>query len=152
VHDSNTMVDVFGLLNEFEIAGYGSVLHAKDGLSAHELLQNAWLRNNGVVKGRMSSIAKTNPAMALQENMMHKTISKLQAKYGLHNPNILKSQTAIQNINRNTAITRRGIYENLVKNRGWDPSNAKDFATKKALELREEAINFAKKNNLIKCN
>jgi NADPH-dependent curcumin reductase CurA len=118
VHDSNTMVDVFGLLNEFEIAGYGSALHAKDGLSAHELLQNAWLRNNGVVKGRMSSIAKTNPAMALQENMMHKTISKLQAKYGLHNPNILKSQTAIQNINRNTAITRRGIYEDLVKNRG----------------------------------
>lgn len=96
----------------------------------------------------MSGIARTNPAVALQENMMHKTISKLQAKYGLHNPNVLKAQTAIQNINRNT----RGIYEDLVKNRGWEPSNARDFANKKALELREEAINFAKKNNLIKCN
>lgn len=66
--------------------------------------------------------------------------------------NYFKSQTAIQNINRNTAIIRRGIYEDLVKNRGWEPSNARDFAYKKALELREEAINFAKKNNLIKCN
>lgn len=100
----------------------------------------------------MSGIARTNPAVALQENMMHKTISKLQAKYGLHNPNVLKAQTAIQNINRNTSISRRGIYEDLVKKRGWEPSNARDFANKKALELREEAINFAKKNNLIKCN
>ena len=66
--------------------------------------------------------------------------------------NYFKSQTAIQNINRNTAIIRRGIYEDLVKKRGWEPSNARDFANKKALELREEAINFAKMNNLIKCN
>ena len=40
--DSNSEVDLFGLLNEFAIAGYGSVLHAKDGLSAHELIQNAY--------------------------------------------------------------------------------------------------------------
>ncbi|WP_218658403.1 hypothetical protein, partial [Enterobacter cloacae] len=73
-----------------------SPVHAKDGLTAHELLQNAWLRNNGIIKGRMSGIATTNPAIALQENAMHKTISKLQAKYGLHNPNVLKNQTALQ--------------------------------------------------------
>ncbi len=40
----------------------------KNGLTAHELLQNAWLRNNGIIKGRMSGIATTNPAIALQEN------------------------------------------------------------------------------------
>lgn len=34
--------DPLGLINEFGIAGYGSSLHAKDGLTAHELLQNAW--------------------------------------------------------------------------------------------------------------
>ena len=116
------------------------------------MLQNAWLKNNGIIASRASGIAKTNPAMALQENMMHKIISKLQAQYGLHNPNVLKSQTALQNINRNTAITRRGIYEDLVRNRGWEPQNAKQFATEKAKELRKEAIDFAKQNGLINCN
>ena len=90
VKDVNTQVDSWGLLNEFGIAGYGTSPHIKDGLSAHELLQNAWLRNNGVITSRASGIAKNNPAMALQEKMMHKIISKLQAQYGLHNPNVLK--------------------------------------------------------------
>lgn len=80
---------------------------------------------------------------------MHKRISKLQAKYGLHNPNVLKNQTALQNINRNAALTRRGIYEDLVS-RGWDPANAKAFATKKTIELRDKAIAFANDNGLIK--
>ncbi|SAE51895.1 Rhs family protein [Enterobacter hormaechei] len=144
-------IDPLGLINEFGIAGYGSPVHAKDGLTAHELLQNAWLRNNGIIKGRMSGIASTNPAIALQENAMHKTISKLQAKYGLHNPNVLKNQSALQNINRNTAITRRGIYEDLVNNRGWERQNAKEFATETAMKLREESIGFARKNGLTKC-
>lgn len=82
--------DPLGLINEFGIAGYGSSLHAKDGLTAHELLQNAWLRNNGFISSRSAGIASTNPAVALQERMMHKTISKLQAKYGLHKPSVLK--------------------------------------------------------------
>ena len=148
VSDSNSWVDIFGLLNEFGVAGYGNPVHAKDGFTAHELLQNAWLRNNNVISGRSSGIATSNPAIALQESM-HKRISKLQANYGLHNPNVLKNQTALQNINRNTALTRRGIYEDLVS-RGWDSANAKAFATKKAMELRGEAINFANNNGLIK--
>lgn len=143
--------DPLGLINEFGIAGYGSSLHAKDGLTAHELLQNAWLRNNGFISSRSAGIASTNPAVALQERMMHKTISKLQAKYGLHKPSVLKKQTALQNININTAITRRGIYEDLVNNRGWEPKNAKRFATEVAMALRGEAIDFATKNGLIKC-
>ena len=148
VSDSNSWVDIFGLLNEFGVAGYGNPVHAKDGFTAHELLQNAWLRHNNVISGRSSGIATSNPAIALQESM-HKRISKLQANYGLHNPNVLKNQTALQNINRNTALTRRGIYEDLVS-RGWDSANAKAFATKKAMELRDEAINFANNNGLIK--
>lgn len=144
-------IDPLGLLNEFGIAGYGSALHVRDGLTAHELLQNAWLRNNGIITGRMSGIATSNPAIALQENAMHKAISKLQARYGLHNPNVLKNQTALKNINMNTAITRRGIYEDLVNNRGWEPQNAKKFATETAMKLREESIDFAKKNGLMQC-
>jgi RHS repeat-associated protein len=52
VKDVNAWMDEFGLLNEFDIAGYGNPAHAKDGFSAHELLQNAWLRNNNVISGR----------------------------------------------------------------------------------------------------
>lgn len=148
VSDTNSWIDIWGLLNEFGIAGYGSSVHVKDGFSAHELLQNAWLRNNNIISGRLSGIATANPAIALQESM-HKRISKLQANYGLYNPNVLKNQTALQNINRNTALTRRGIYEDLVS-RGWEPANAKAFATKKSKELRNEAINFANSNGLIK--
>ncbi|OAT75488.1 hypothetical protein A9B99_14335 [Mangrovibacter phragmitis] len=144
-------MDPLGLLNEFDIAGYGSPLHAKDGFSAHELLQNAWLRNNGVVSGRTSGIAKENPAIALQENKMHKTISSLQSKYGLHNPVVLKNQTAVENIKKNTALTRKGIYMDLVNNRGWEKVNAKKYATSVSLHLREEASNFAKSNGLTTC-
>lgn len=144
-------IDPLGLIHEFGVAGYGSPVHAKDGLTAHELLQNAWLRNNGLVKGRMSGIATTNPAIALQENAMHKNISKLQARYGLHKPSTLKRQTALQNINRNTALTRSGIYNDLVKNRGWEPANAKAYATQQAMNLRDHALQYARNNGLIKC-
>ncbi|HDS1048641.1 TPA: RHS domain-containing protein [Pseudomonas putida] len=144
-------IDPLGLIHEFGIAGYGNPLHARDGLTAHELLQNAWLKNHQFITNRKSGIANTNPAIALQENAMHKNISKLQAKYSLHNPETLRKQSAIQNINRNTAITRRGIYEDLVKNRGWDPQNAKIFATEKAMELRQKSIKFTSKHGLTKC-
>jgi rhs family protein len=50
------------------------------------------------------------------------------------------------------AITRSGIYEDLVKNRGWGSQNAKQFATEKAKELGKEATDFAKQNGLINCN
>ncbi|MFG0531354.1 RHS domain-containing protein [Pseudomonas sp. yb_2] len=100
------------------LAGLPEQLTDSSGLTiwtAHELLQNAWLKNHQFITNRKSGIANTNPAIALQENTMHKNISKPQAKYSLHNPETLKKQSAIQNINRNTAITRRGIYEDLVK-------------------------------------
>ncbi|EPW3856255.1 hypothetical protein QZJ98_18665 [Acinetobacter baumannii] len=42
--------------------------------------------------------------------------------------------------------------DDLVKNRGWEPANAKAFATQKAHELRDEAIKYGKANNLIPCD
>lgn len=60
---------------------------------------------------------------------MHKYISKLQSKYGMHDPAKLKNQDIMQHIDRNIALTRRGVYDDLVKNRGWEPANAKAFAT-----------------------
>jgi RHS repeat-associated protein len=144
-------IDPLGLTSEFGLAPYGSAQHARDGLTAHELLQNAWLRNHGHIASRESGIARENPAVALQESEMHKIISKLQRQHGLHNPTNLKRQSALQNINRNTAITRRGIYEDLVLNRGWERANAKTFATLVSMRLRDQAIKFAQHNGLIKC-
>ncbi|ERI11765.1 hypothetical protein HMPREF0083_00133 [Aneurinibacillus aneurinilyticus ATCC 12856] len=49
-----------------------------------------------------------------------------------------------------SALTRRGIYEGLLE-RGWEPVNAKRYATELTTKLREDAINFAKKQGYIKC-
>lgn len=149
--NSIAWIDPLGLTSEFGVAGYGSQLHARDGLTAHELLQNAWLRTNGHINSRQSGVARDNPSIALQENDMHKTISKLQRKYGLFNPLNLKKQSAIKNINQNTAITRRGIFEDLVKVRQWEKAHAKRFATFISLQLRAQAVSFARKNGFIKC-
>ncbi|WP_333668003.1 RHS repeat-associated core domain-containing protein [Acinetobacter guillouiae] len=145
-------IDSLGLQNEFGIAGYKDKSHTNDNLDAHELIQNAWLRQNGKITGRSGGIARTNPAIAIEQNDMHKYISKLQSKYGMHDPAKLKNQDIMQHINRNTALTRRGMYDDLVKNRGWEPANAKAFATQKANELRDEAIKYGKANNLIPCD
>ncbi|MEP0212320.1 MAG: hypothetical protein ABJD66_03830 [Cellulophaga sp.] len=78
---------------------------------------------------------------------MHKNISKLQQKYKLGGTN-LKGQSALQNINRNTALTRKGIYQGLL-HRGWEPTNAKRYATQLSMQLRENALEFAKKNGFL---
>lgn len=82
------------------------------------MIQNAWLRQNGKTAGCSGRIAKTNPVIAIQQNDMHKYVSKLQSKYGMHDTENLKNQDIMQHINRNTASTRRGMYDDPVKNRG----------------------------------
>ena len=47
-----------GLLPEFGIAGHKDSRHKNDKLSAHELLQKAWLRQNNKVSSRNSGIAR----------------------------------------------------------------------------------------------
>ncbi len=151
VKDVNSWIDVLGLASEFEIGPYGDITgpaHVRDGLTGHELLQSAWLRQNHNIS-RSSDIGKMNPSIALTEPDMHKNISILQTRYGLGGAK-LKGQSALQNINRNAALTRRGIYESLL-NRGWEPANAKRYATELTMKLREDAIDFAKKQGYI-CN
>ncbi|MFJ7185362.1 hypothetical protein [Lysinibacillus xylanilyticus] len=53
----------------------------------------------------------------------------------MHLEETLRKQTALQNINRNAALTRRGIMNELIP-RGWDSKEAKAFATEKVMELR----------------
>ena len=136
-----------GLLPEFGIAGYKDTRHKNDKLSAHELLQNAWLRQNNKVPSRNSGIAKGNPDMALHEQDVHKHISRLQRNANLFDPKKLKAQSAMDNIELNTNLTRHGIYIGLLR-RGWKKSSTRAYATKLASNLRASAINFARKNNL----
>jgi RHS repeat-associated protein len=149
VDNPSVLVDSLGLLDEFEIAPYKSSLHVNDNLTAHELLQNAWLRNNNHVTGREGGIARQNPAMALTESPLHKNIGDMQRAKGLHDPQILKKQSALRNINENSVITKNGIENELIR-RGWEPENARSFAHERVSELRKKAIQFGVDNNLIK--
>ena len=92
-------------------------------------------------------IAKCNPAMALHEQDVHKHISRLQRNANLFDPKKLKAQSAMDNIELNTNLTRHGIYIGLLR-RGWKKSSTRAYATKLASNLRASAINFARKNNL----
>jgi RHS repeat-associated protein len=152
VHDPNTWIDIFGLATEFEIGTYGDltgVNHRGDKLTGHELLQSAWLQENHG-KTRTSDVGALNPSIALTEPDMHKKITVLQNRHNMR-AGKLRGQSALQNINRNAALTRRGIYEGLLE-RGWERANAKRYATELTMKLRGDAIAFAKKQGYIKCN
>lgn len=66
----------------------------------------------------------------------------------MHLEETLRKQSAIQNINRNAALTRRGIMNELIP-RGWDRKEAKAFATEKVMELRKQAIEHGERHGLI---
>ena len=151
VSDTNAWLDLLGLAEEFEIGTYGGLNgkeHAGDGLDAHELLQSAWLKNNHNIK-RGSGISNENPAIALPRSPIHNRIGELQQRYGLKEDKLVK-QTALENININTALTRRGIMETLMERDGMSRKQAKKKATDLAMKLREDAINFAKKQGYIR--
>lgn len=80
---------------------------------------------------------------------MLKNITTLQNHYNMKGPK-LKGQSALRNINRNSTLTRRGIYEGLLE-RSWEPVNAERYANELTMKLRENAINFAKGQGYIKC-
>lgn len=76
-HDSNWLVDVFGLLEIGEVAGYMSESHAGDGYDAHEMLRNAFLRESPLTDITRAG-AKGNPAMALDKEL-HKAVHDAEA-------------------------------------------------------------------------
>jgi RHS repeat-associated protein len=149
VNNTLVYIDPLGLLKEFGIAGYKSKLHNKDSLTAHEVLQNAWLKHKIGIKRGTGQESRNNPAMAIQENSLHKTISALQAFYGLHDEDVLITQTALQNININARITRRAIENELFRNRGMSRTDAHKLARKLVDDLRNQAINHAISYGLI---
>ena len=154
VLDVNVWLDVFGLAKEFEIGTYGSLKggdNIGDELDAHELLQNAWLEHNANVSRGVGRESLDNPAIALGKNPMHSRINRLQQRYNLYDKNTLLNQSALENINKNTALTRRAIMEGLI-DKGMDRDKAKTLATAMALKLRDNAIAHAKKYGYINNN
>lgn len=147
-------LDVFGLAKEFEIGTYGSLNggdNIGDELDAHELLQNAWLEHNANVTRGVGRESLDNPAIALGKKPMHNRINRLQQRYNLYDKNTLLNQSALENINKNTALTRRAIMEGLI-DKGMDRDKAKTLATAMALKLRDDAIAHAKKHGYINSN
>lgn len=62
----------------------------------------------------------------------------------------MKGQSALENINKNAALTHRGIMERLIAD-SMDRKTAKEQATAFVEKLRQDAISHAKANNLITC-
>ena len=71
--------------------------------------------------------------MALHEQDVHKHISRLQRNVNLFDPKKLKAQSAMDNIELNTNLTRYGIYIGFLR-RGWEIKMIKAITRKSYFE------------------
>ena len=109
--------------NLFQVGTYSSLQDAGDGLAAHEVLPNAYLRAIGATNGvRLGS----NPSIALN-SMYHDPISAMQTQWGIRNAAYLKTLTPEEVIAQN--------YDFLIRARV--PEDA-------ALKVSQDALNFVK--------
>ena len=112
------VTDPLGLAVPFEVGTMASLNQVGDNLDRHELLQNAWLVEQGASGGRGSSIGKQNPAIALAPDI-HQTVTSAQATAGLHDTSKLAAMTAQQNIDANSKILRDALVTH-----GMNPADA----------------------------
>ena len=104
-------------LKEFDIVPYGKFKdYPGDGLTGHELLQNAWLEANGKIPKRGVGLSTKNPAIALRENPIHKFISGQQKSLGLNKKNLAGTswrKNVLDNIQilKDTGVPRDKIAE-----------------------------------------
>jgi hypothetical protein len=115
-----------------EITSYGDFANRSqafgvgDQLAGHELLQNAWLRSQGLISGRLSGLSRANPVMALDTGL-HANVTAYQSLFGLHDRMVLTRQTRVGNIRSNLELLRRiGINEGKLQ------------------EFRREVLGFAR--------
>ncbi|MCL6456429.1 MAG: hypothetical protein K6T85_00335 [Gorillibacterium sp.] len=79
-------------IKEFDVKPYGEFNKKRnkgDGLTGHELLQNAWLEAKGIISKRGSGLSLDNPAIALKEYPMHKYITSQQKSLGMNKSNLM---------------------------------------------------------------
>ena len=85
-------------LVEFQIDDYGRFNYKErsgDGFDGHEIVQNAWLEEHGLL-----TLKSQNPALALNESN-HNYVTTAQRRMGLFNRATLRELTARQIIDRN---------------------------------------------------
>lgn len=136
--------DPMGLASFLQTGTYGSLTNSDDrgdGMDAHELLQNAWLKANDIdgYSGRGSGISQDNPSIALPgyprvqagQDSIHKDCNAAQDAW----EDDLGKMKATENINKNADA----LYDAMVK-RGVNPK----LARKKVDELKKQALAFAK--------
>ena len=115
--NAQVWIDPLGLcIKEYDIKKYGEFKnHPGDSLTGHELLQNAWLEANGFGP-RGGKWSNQNPAIALKENPMHKTISSAQRSLKLNTKNLSNvswRKNVLDNISimKNAGVPRAKIAE-----------------------------------------
>jgi hypothetical protein len=106
-------------LRELDIDRYGNFGqgHRKgDQLAGHEVLQNAWLKQQGLLKQRgVGAASRDNPALAVGERL-HKAIGAKQRELGLNDPSRLRAMSARENIDLNArALREAGVPEHAVQ-------------------------------------
>ena len=133
VHDPNTYVDTFGLLEEGEVAGYGTNPHKGDGLDAHEMLRNSYLKSVGATQSRRG--AKGNPAMALSQEVhkeVHREEMRLKMQYGLGKDEYMKRGKL------EIRLMNQAMYNILVKKHGL-------ISKEQLRNMRRQTEKYAKK-------
>ena len=103
------------IIKEYDILEYGKFNRPEtsgDGLTGHELLQNAWLVANEKAT-REKGLSRKNPAIALKEDPMHKRISAKQRTKKMNTKN-LKNVSWRSNVKENIKIL---IEENVPRDK-----------------------------------
>jgi hypothetical protein len=95
VHNADPIV-------EFDVRPYSQFrAFPGDGLTGHEMLQYSWLKSNGYTG---STRMGANPSVALDANFHSSVVNSLQRDAGLHNPSLLRGQSAYDNIRMNISV------------------------------------------------
>ncbi|UOO78254.1 RHS domain-containing protein [Neisseria sp. Dent CA1/247] len=129
-------VDVLGLVPLGGVAGYLSPAHRGDGLDAHEMLRNAFLKDSPLTKISSRSGAKGNPAMGLTKDLhreVHNAEAALRASRGMgRNDFFRRGKQEIR-------IMYQAMEQVLVRTHGIITQN-------QLRQMRQQAIKFAKKH------
>ena len=107
-------------LKEFDIVPYGKFKdYPGDGLTGHELLQNAWLEANGKISKMGVGISTKNPAIALSENPIHKFISGQQKSLGLNKKNLAGTSWRKNVLDNIQILKDAGVPRDKIAELAW---------------------------------
>lgn len=99
-------------ITKLDIRPYGDFAKFPgDKLEGHEVVQSGWLKAHGLSK----EIKMGNPAVALPPNW-HDAVTKIQRDLQLHDPSVVRGQTALENLNSNIeALQKANVPEGKIQ-------------------------------------